>query len=121
LPKGSVQGAATLTIGDSIAVFHDGHKISGECGSDIRFHIGMVEARAFYILYLSWDGMLLHLTMWIGNLETSVYHRSLTCLRCGSSNRVRNSVRVGATWGVGSVLNKPAVPIVVWKMKTQLI
>jgi hypothetical protein len=40
---------------ETVAVFvHDGHKISGECGSDIRFHIGMVEARAFYISQLGW-------------------------------------------------------------------
>jgi hypothetical protein len=35
-------------------VFHNGHKISGECGTDARFHIGMVEAWTFYMSYLGW-------------------------------------------------------------------
>lgn len=39
---------------ETAAVFHDRQKISGECGSDIRFHIGLVEARAFYITQLGW-------------------------------------------------------------------
>jgi hypothetical protein len=39
---------------ETAAVFHDGQKISGECGSDIGFHIGMKEACAFYITQLGW-------------------------------------------------------------------
>ena len=34
---------------ETAAMFHEGQKISGECRSNIGFHIGMVEARAFYI------------------------------------------------------------------------
>jgi hypothetical protein len=32
---------------ESVALFHDGVKISGECGREIRFQIGKVEAREF--------------------------------------------------------------------------
>jgi hypothetical protein len=39
---------------ETAAMFHEGQKISGKCGSDIRFHIGMVEAHAFYISQLGW-------------------------------------------------------------------
>jgi hypothetical protein len=49
-----VSKARQLLPLETVAVFHDGHKISGEFGSDIRFHIGMVEARAFYISQLGW-------------------------------------------------------------------
>lgn len=39
---------------ETAAIFHDNNKISGECGAEIRFHIGLVEARAFYITQLGW-------------------------------------------------------------------
>jgi hypothetical protein len=39
---------------ESVAIFHNGVKISGECGKEIRFHIGKVEAREFYINQLGW-------------------------------------------------------------------
>eukprot|EP00956_Cyclotella_meneghiniana_P045868 scaffold388458_cov96-Cyclotella_meneghiniana.AAC.1 len=38
----------------SVAVFHGGQKIIGECGSEIRYQIGKVEARDFYINKLGW-------------------------------------------------------------------
>eukprot|EP00956_Cyclotella_meneghiniana_P022163 scaffold41439_cov51-Cyclotella_meneghiniana.AAC.1 len=37
-----------------VAVFHSVQKISGECGSEIRYQIGKVEARDFYITKLGW-------------------------------------------------------------------
>jgi hypothetical protein len=49
-----VSKARQLLPLETAAVFHDGHKISGECGGDIRFHIGLVEARKFYITQLGW-------------------------------------------------------------------
>eukprot|EP00956_Cyclotella_meneghiniana_P025077 scaffold51495_cov38-Cyclotella_meneghiniana.AAC.3 len=39
---------------ESVAVFHGGQKIIGECGSEIRYQIGKVEARDFYINKLGW-------------------------------------------------------------------
>lgn len=39
---------------ESVAVFHEGQKISGECGKELRFHIGRKEARNFYITQLGW-------------------------------------------------------------------
>eukprot|EP00956_Cyclotella_meneghiniana_P007581 scaffold10213_cov100-Cyclotella_meneghiniana.AAC.2 len=39
---------------ETVAVFHGGQKISGECGSEIRYQIGKVEARDFYITKLGW-------------------------------------------------------------------
>jgi hypothetical protein len=35
-------------------LFYNGSKISGECGREIRFQIGKVEARSFYITQLGW-------------------------------------------------------------------
>jgi hypothetical protein len=49
-----VSTARQLIPLETAAVFHDGQKLSGECGSNIRFHIGMVEARTFYISQLGW-------------------------------------------------------------------
>jgi hypothetical protein len=37
---------------ESVALFHNGVKISGECGWEIRFQIGKVAARDFYINHL---------------------------------------------------------------------
>jgi hypothetical protein len=39
---------------ESVAFFHNGVKISGECGRKIRFQIGKVEVREFYITQLGW-------------------------------------------------------------------
>eukprot|EP00956_Cyclotella_meneghiniana_P027633 scaffold62402_cov42-Cyclotella_meneghiniana.AAC.1 len=39
---------------ESVAVSHGGQKISGECGSEIRYQIGKVQAREFYITKLGW-------------------------------------------------------------------
>ena len=39
---------------ESAAIFYDGRKISGECGSEIRFQIGKVEARRVYVSQLGW-------------------------------------------------------------------
>jgi hypothetical protein len=39
---------------ESVALFYNGSKISGECGREIRFQIGKVEARTFYITQLGW-------------------------------------------------------------------
>jgi len=39
---------------ESAAVFYDGRKISGECGSEIRFQIGKVEARRVYVRQVGW-------------------------------------------------------------------
>lgn len=36
------------------AVFYEGRKISGECGNEIRFQIGKVEARQVYVRKLGW-------------------------------------------------------------------
>jgi hypothetical protein len=41
---------------ESVALFHNGVKISGECGREIRFQIGKVEARDFYINHLGCRG-----------------------------------------------------------------
>jgi hypothetical protein len=37
---------------ESAAVFHDGSKISGECGAEIRYQIGKKQACCFYISQL---------------------------------------------------------------------
>jgi hypothetical protein len=39
---------------ESVAVFHDGQKISGEGGKELRFQIGKKEARQFYLSQLGW-------------------------------------------------------------------
>jgi hypothetical protein len=39
---------------ESVALFYNGSKISGECGREIRFQIGKIEARTFYINQLGW-------------------------------------------------------------------
>ena len=37
---------------EAVAIFQDGRKLSSDCGSDIRYHIGRVDAREFYITQL---------------------------------------------------------------------
>jgi hypothetical protein len=66
-----VSKARQLLPMETAAVFHDGHKISGECGCNIRFHIGMVEARVFYLTQLGWYEAT-YLITWIGNRGTIV-------------------------------------------------
>lgn len=39
---------------EGAAVFHEGSKISGECGAEIRYQIGKRQARRFYISQLGW-------------------------------------------------------------------
>ena len=39
---------------ESVALFYCGCKISGECGAEIRFQVGKVEARQFYLTQLGW-------------------------------------------------------------------
>jgi hypothetical protein len=39
---------------ESVALFHNGVKISRECGREMRFRIGKVEARDFYFNHLGW-------------------------------------------------------------------
>jgi hypothetical protein len=39
---------------ESVALYYNGSKISGECGREIRFQIGKVKARVFYITQLGW-------------------------------------------------------------------
>jgi hypothetical protein len=43
-----------LPLESSVALFHDGVKISGECGREIQFQIGKVDGREFYITQLGW-------------------------------------------------------------------
>ena len=50
---------------ETVAVFHGGQKISGECGSEIRFQIGKVEARQFYITKLGWYAAVFDNVDWI--------------------------------------------------------
>jgi hypothetical protein len=60
-----VSKAQQLLPMETAAVFHEGQKISGECGSDItRFHIGMVEARAFNISQLGWHAATFNSVDW---------------------------------------------------------
>ena len=39
---------------EAVAIFHDGRKLSSECGSDIRYHIVRVDACELYITQLEW-------------------------------------------------------------------
>jgi hypothetical protein len=118
-PK-EVSKALQLLPLESVAVFHDGHKISGECGTDARFHIGMVEARAFYISHLGWYAATFDNVDWKSRdkclapkpdmFKMWVFKQSSKFCTSGY-----------ATWGAGSAQNIPAVPTVGWKTKTPLI
>jgi hypothetical protein len=48
----------------SAALFHNRVKISGECGREIRFQIGKVEALEFYITQLGWYATAFHNVDW---------------------------------------------------------
>ena len=39
---------------ETTAIFYEGQKIVGECGSEVRFQIGKQEARQYYITQLGW-------------------------------------------------------------------
>lgn len=49
---------------EAAAVFYDGDKISGECGKEIRFQIGKVEARRFYVKHLGWHAQVFDNVDW---------------------------------------------------------
>eukprot|EP00956_Cyclotella_meneghiniana_P033717 scaffold98469_cov63-Cyclotella_meneghiniana.AAC.14 len=49
---------------ESTAIFYDGCKISGECGSEIRFQIGKVEARRVYVTQLGWHAQVFDNINW---------------------------------------------------------
>jgi hypothetical protein len=40
---------------ETVAVFYNGRKLSGECGNEIRFQAGRVAARRFYVGELGWS------------------------------------------------------------------
>jgi hypothetical protein len=102
---------------ESVALFHDGVKISGECGREIPFQIGKVEAREFYITQLG-CGMLLPSIMWIGNPATVPFMANQICSRCGCSSSLRSSALQGRIWVDGLVPNIPPAQIVTRQMKT---
>ena len=49
---------------ESAAIFHDGKKISGECGNEIRYQIGKSEARRIYVTQLGWHAQVFDNVDW---------------------------------------------------------
>ena len=83
------------------SVFHNGTKINGECGSNISFHMGKMEARQFYIMQLGWYASIFKNVNWLahdksltGKPDTFKKNlpANLICSRCGYLNRAPPSV-----------------------------
>lgn len=49
---------------EAVAIFQDGRKLSSDGGSDIRYHIGRIDAREFYITQLGWYAAVFHCVDW---------------------------------------------------------
>eukprot|EP00956_Cyclotella_meneghiniana_P010918 scaffold15270_cov101-Cyclotella_meneghiniana.AAC.2 len=51
-----ITNARQLLPSESVAVFYNKGKLSSECGDDIRYQVGRVKARQFYVTQLGWSG-----------------------------------------------------------------
>jgi hypothetical protein len=119
MPSCDVSKARQLLPTETAAVFHDRQKIISECGSDIRFHIGTVEARAFYITQLGWYTATLDNIDWKSEINAVLQNR--ICSKCGFSYKTPSSAPVVVTCAAGLGPIIPAVPTADWKPKILLI
>ena len=104
---------------ESVSLFYNGVKISGESGRELRYQIGKVEARDFYLLNSA--GMPRLSIMSIGSLATTPYTVNQTCLKCGFSSSPHHSAPRAKTWVAGTGLSIPLVRTAISQMKMQRI
>ena len=73
---------------ESVAVFLGNQKITGECGDEIRFVIGLKKARRFYLEELGWMAATFDSVDWVSRdkalAQTTDMFRTWLCKQCSS-------------------------------------
>ena len=102
---------------ETTAIFYDGQKIVGECGSEVRFQIGKQEARQYYITQLGWYAATFDNVDWKSRDNCCAIN--LICSRCGCASRALPSVLPVKTWVDGLAPNIRPVPTVMHQTRMQ--